>query len=442
MKLRAITIMSAVSALTLASPLVSQTTWSAFPFDDTVSKNAEHVHDPTIIPFKGWYFCFSTSGDGFVVVRRSRDMRDWTTLGPIFANQPDWMAKRFSHKSVWAPDVVVLGDKLRVYYCASNFGTNDSVIGVAECDKFDPMHPLEGWRDLGLVLESVRGKDFYNAIDPEVTIDDQWRHWLFFGSYFAGIFVTELDPVTGKLKDPTAAPQIVARNTAERGNPLEGAAILKRNGQYYLFVSYGLAAQGVRSTYRIMVGRSTSPTGPFLDAKGTSMVDGGHVEVLKGSPPMFSPGHCDALQDDKGRWLMPYHFYDARKFWVKDTWGRPTLQVRELIWSTDGWPLPGLPLEAGKKANEPIQPENLIGKWTRQIDFGEPGTIEFRSNGIVIDGDKKGDWTLRGNQLTLRWPPDANGKRWTDNLTLAYGGRYFAGRNDEGTVLRGIREGV
>ncbi|MGV3613887.1 MAG: arabinan endo-1,5-alpha-L-arabinosidase [Fimbriimonas sp.] len=428
-----------IAVVLLASP--QGMTGSVFPGDGTVARNSEHVHDPTVIAFGGMYFCFSTSGDGFGVLRSSKDLRSWKVHGPILPSQPEWLAKRYAHKSIWAPDVVVMGKRLRLYYCASEFGTNQSVIGMAECDDFDPKNPQKGWRDVGLVYESQRGRDTFNAIDPEVAVDEGGRHWMFFGSYFAGLYAVELNPSTGMLKEG-APPILVARNTGERGNPLEACAVIRREGYYYLFVSYGLAAQGVRSTYRIMVGRSKEATGPYVDAAGKPMTEGGHVNVLKSSPPMFGPGHSDVLRAPDGRWLMPYHFYDARQNWHGDTWGLPTLQIRELLWTADGWPVPGMPVEARPPKARSVFSKDLVGQWTHQVDFGRPSEVELSNDGRARNGDQKGTWTLSGDQVTIRWPSsDAPGRMWIDRLTVGYGGTYYAGRNTAGAVIRGVRKG-
>lgn len=421
--------------LTSLSPSPSGASdWSVFPGDGAKSANSEHVHDPTIVEIGGKAFCFSTSGDGFTVVRSSSDLRSWNVLGPLLSEQPEWLAKRYKHKSIWAPDVLVLGDRVRVYYSASNFGTNGSVIGLAECAKFNPDRPLEGWIDKGLVIETKPGNDS-NAIDAEVIVAPDGKHWMYYGSYWGGIFVVELDPVTGKLKDPTKPNRIcVARNTGDRGNPLEGSAVLRRGDDYYLFVSYGLAAQGVRSTYRVMVGRSKSPTGPFLDRDGKSMAEGGHVNVLKTSPPMMSPGHCDVLTLKDGRTVMPYHFYDARRAWFGDNWGLPTLQIRELLWSKDGWPLPGLPLEAQR----PPSAASPAGRWLHQADFGQPQEIELQADGNVAGGIAPAKWQQDGDTLTITWTP-SRGEPTVDRLQLGYGGGYYVGRNAAGHVVRGIR---
>lgn len=407
-----------------------------FPGDGAHALGAEGVHDPTIIELGGRYYCFCTSGNSFTVIRSSTDLTSWKVEGPIFGESPKWLEPRFHHRSIWAPDVVVLGRSLRMYYCASDFGTNRSVIGMSECPDFDLSHPTRGWVDRGLIIESNPGKEAFNAIDPEVLIDADGKQWMFFGSYFGGIYVASLDAASGKIAD---SPKLVARNTSEKGNPLEGAAVKQRGKYYYLFVSYGLAAQGVRSTYRIMVGRSESPSGPFFDAEGIDMVDGGHLNVLKTSPPMFSPGHCDVLQLHDGRWVMPYHFYDGRKFWHGDLWGLPTMQIRELLWSADGWPLPGLPIESG--AGSSIAPKSSpIGKWTHQADFGAPLQIELKQDGSIAGGLTAGRWRLDQDELVLEWAKADDPKQfWIDRVALYYGGAYYVGRNRGGMVIRGAR---
>jgi arabinan endo-1,5-alpha-L-arabinosidase len=415
-----------------------------FPGDAWTSEGAGNVHDPMVFHYGDRYFCVCTSGNSFGVMRSSPDMKKWTVVGPILPSFPEWLTQRYRHRSLWAPNVVRVGDVLRVYYCMSNWGVNDSVIGFAECDHFDPAHPQTGWEDHGLVLDSKAGRDTFNAIDPEVMIDRTGRHWMYFGSYFDGLHTVELDPATGKLKDPEH-PNIIstARNTGERGDPLEATAMCQHGGYYYLFTSYGLAGQGIRSTYRIMVGRSTDPAGPFTDADGKSMVDGGHVNVLKGSPPMFAAGHCHIFQDTDGRYLMPYHFYDSRHYWVRDMWGLPTLQVRELLWSADGWPLPGLPIGCDEQLAKARKHANLAGTWILQTDFANPMDLELKSNGDAVCEGVTGKWSVTGEEADITWPSDAPFTlRNLHHAVVAYHGNYFVGRAGAEGIIRAIRPDV
>lgn len=412
---------------------------TTFPGDGSTCIGGEHTHDPTIVRFGQTYVCFSTSGGGFGLVRKSSDLKTWKDCGAILPKMPDWICEKYPNAhSVWAPDILVVGKQVRCYYCVSKqFGSNSSVIGMAVNDSFDPQKPTEGWEDKGLLIESVAGTDSFNAIDPETIIDDAGRHWMFYGSYWAGIFVIELDPASGKVK-AGAKPELAAINNTERGNPLEGAAVTHRGGYYYLFVSYGLAGQGVRSTYRIMVGRSKTANGPYVDATGKPMAEGGHVEVLKTSPPMFSPGHCDVFKDADGRYLMPYHYYDGRRHWNRDLWGLPQLQVRELLWTDDGWPLPGLPVQFDNPVKGKVA--SPVGKWVHQADFAQPMQIEILAGGKVKASGSNGTWTLKNGKIVFNWTRDDWPDRvWVDTVQLAYEGKYYVGCNDTGMIIRGIR---
>ena len=72
-----------------------------------------------------------------------------------------------------------------------------------------------------------------------------------------------------------------------------------------MFVNYNWCCRGVESTYELRVGRSTSPTGPFVDRKGVNMVDGGSELVLANITKtsrhkMIGPGHAGIMCDLKG----------------------------------------------------------------------------------------------------------------------------------------------
>jgi arabinan endo-1,5-alpha-L-arabinosidase len=422
-------------ALPQAAPGISD--GSVFPFDGIVLANGD-VHDPSILDWDGTYVMVHTSGNSFVPIRTSRNLTEWKDWGPILSSAPNWLQTAIpTHRSTWAPAPLRLGKMLRIYYCASaKFGENTSYIWMAENPTFDPAHPCDGWVDRGKFIESKAGESNYNAIDPDVLVGPDARQWIVYGSYWSGIYLNELDPTTGLLKDPHAAPIHVASNTGDRGNPLEAPALVYRDGYYYLFVTYGLAAQGVRSTYRMVCGRSKSPTGPYLGFDGKPMTDGGHTDLLKTSPPMFGPGGGNFFQDPKGEWWMAYHYYDGRRNWHGDVWGRPTLQVRRLLWGEDGWPVPGMPAGAELSGRY----ERAAGTWTHQADFSDTAQLTFDRDGTISGGVSKGTWSQSGNELKLQWPrADAPGEFWVDTLHLDATGQYYVGRNQAGLVIRGIR---
>lgn len=374
-------------------------------------------------------------------MRSSSDLIHWRREGTALPEAPEWLRQAIpQHRSIWAPEARRFGpDGMRLYYCASAaFGRNNSWIGVAECPHFDPSRPTEGWRDLGVVISSQEGRDDFNAIDPSILVDAEGRHWMFFGSYWSGVYVAEIDPATGKLK--TGEKTLVARNPRDRANGIEAPCAVYHDGYYYLIVDYGLAAQGVQSTYHLVVGRSKAPNGPFVDSRGASMTDGGHEDLLNSSSPMFGPGGGNAIQDSKGRWLLSLHYYDARQAWHGHVWGLPTLQIRELLWTADGWPAPGLPVTPETLDLARHSHASPVGVWKHQADFGSVDTLEIRKDGTcVLGGREKGKWSQDGDRLKLEWEPNAFGVSFTDEVELAYGGNYYVGRNGGGTIVRGVR---
>ncbi|MES1228112.1 MAG: arabinan endo-1,5-alpha-L-arabinosidase, partial [Armatimonadota bacterium] len=340
------------------------------------------------------------------------------------------------HNSIWAPAPVVIGDTLRLYYCASaRFGQNTSFIGMAECKHFNPSKPTEGWVDKGLLVSSKQGVSNFNAIDPDVCIGPDGRQWMVYGSYWSGIYEVELDAASGLVKDPAKPALHVASNTADKGNPLEAPALVYHDGQYYLFVTYGLAAQGIRSTYRMMCGRSKNPDGPFLgfDDK-TSMAEGGNTVLLRSSSPMFGPGGGNFFLDEHGNSLMAYHYYDSRRFWNRDIWGAPTMQSRHMVWGPDGWPVPGLPV--GVNLSHGV----VDGEWMFQVDFGRVDTLTLTKEGVCKLGNQAGKWVREGKKLTFHWPRlDGAEGEYVDTLTLDESDQFFVGRNQFGAVIRGIK---
>ena len=53
------------------------------------------------------------------------------------------------------------------------------------------------------MLSSYVETDDWNAIDPNLVIEDEKNVWLTWGSFWGGIKMRRLDPATGKLSQPT-----------------------------------------------------------------------------------------------------------------------------------------------------------------------------------------------------------------------------------------------
>ena len=227
-----------------------------------------------------------------------------------------------------------------LYYAYSVFGLNTSGIALATNQTLDPKDPRYHWKDEGKVLESVE-TDAFNAIDPNIVLDQHGQPWLSFGSFWSGIKMRRIEAATGKTDDrDRALYSLAGRAKPENADPpkpgrpanwqaIEAPFIVRHGRYYYLFVSFDLCCRGVHSTYRIMVGRSRKVTGPYVDERGTPMLQGGGKELLTGNGRWVGPGGESVLQKPRGD-LLVFHAYDAET-------GKPALQISTLNWE-HGWP--------------------------------------------------------------------------------------------------------
>jgi len=296
------------------------------------------IHDPHIIRHKDFYYIYSTGRRGQVIgAIRSNDLKRWYRIDSPLAAVPDWVTEQIPRcRSLWASDVHLINGRYCLYYSASTFGSQRSMIGMLSNTTLDPADAAYKWVDEGKIIESDRGKDF-NAIDAAVAADEQGRVWLCFGSFWGGIKMIELDAGTGKALGDNPTVYSLARRQ-QGTSAIEAPYIIRRGQWYYLFVSFDACCRGAQSTYNIRVGRSQNILGPYRDADGIPMLDGGGTLVLEGGQRYKGPGHNSILQDGGTDYLV-YHTYDAQNR------GMSILQIRPLVWDSDGWPHPEAPLE-------------------------------------------------------------------------------------------------
>ena len=290
------------------------------------------IHDPVIAQENGVYYLFGT-GRGISLLT-SKDRVTWQRQGRVFEQPLAWTAETIpgSRDSYWAPDISFFGGKWHLYYSVSTFGKNRSAIGLATNVTLDSKRADYKWEDQGVVTQS-RPEDNFNAIDPNVLVDDKGAAWLSFGSFWGGLQLLSLDPATGKAKVPDAKPITIAARprTREIQGSIEAPFLIQHAGRFYQFASFDFCCRGINSTYNIRVGRSEKIEGPYLDKDGKSMLDGGGTPVLAGSGRWKGTGH-NAIFRDKGVDYLVYHAYDA-----EDN-GQSKLQIRALQWDAEGWP--------------------------------------------------------------------------------------------------------
>lgn len=271
----------------------------------------------------------------------SRDMKQWNKEKPVFDTAPLWAVNTIPgfKGHIWAPDISFHHGQYYLYYSVSAFGKNTSSIGVATNTTLDPTDKNFKWVDHGKVIQSVPGRDLWNAIDPNLAYDEQQQPWLVFGSFWSGMKLVKLNADLKQVAEPQEWYTVSKRARdfkTEDNNPGEAAVeapfIYKKGKYYYLFVSFDFCCRGAESTYKIMVGRSEKITGPYVDKDGVRLDQGGGTLVKKGDAAFPGLGH-NSVYNFNGKDYLIYHAYDAADG------GKPKLKIEVLQWDGE-WPLP------------------------------------------------------------------------------------------------------
>jgi arabinan endo-1,5-alpha-L-arabinosidase len=291
----------------------------------------QRIHDPVIAHEDDTYYVFSTGS--LIPFICSKDKVTWEFCGRVFKSNPPWTREINPNLTdIWAPDISYFNDQWHLYYAVSAFGSQNSAIGLATNVTLDPDSPDYEWVDQGQILRS-KGGDKWNAIDPNLVLDENGEPWLAWGSFWQGIWMRKIDRSTGQLdaNDETYH-QLANRSSGpDNTSAIEGAFIISRNGKWYLFASFDQCCQGVASTYNMRVGRSDALTGPYVDRAGVPLTEGGGTRILSAYGQWKGPGHNGMLLEDGTYWIV-YHAYDANQI------GIPKLRIESLSWDADGWP--------------------------------------------------------------------------------------------------------
>ena len=305
--------------------------------------------DPSVVRGPdGAYYLYATGAVGY----KSYNLADWTSMGWIFNNDTDPTEDRIGLPGgVWACDINYINGKYVLYFAKSVWGGEWTCgVGVAVSDT--PQGPFHSAKRLFNSTEI----GVQNSIDP-FYIEDGGKKYLFWGS-FRGIYGIQLSD-DGLSLAPGASKQKIA------GTYIEGTCIHKRGGYYYLIGSGGTCCEGLKSTYHLVVARSTSLFGPYYNKSGTSALNNGFSTILTGNNSVKGPGHCsEIIQDDAGNDWMVYHGYDVKN----ESAGRKCYLER-VTWDANGWPVlgSGTPCASGTKPKI----NNISGGMQEKWNFSE-----------------------------------------------------------------------
>ncbi|KAI0737879.1 glycoside hydrolase family 43 protein [Daedaleopsis nitida] len=292
------------------------------------------VRDPAIMynADSKKYFVFST-GSGIKIFTAGSSLKGpWTQHGAVLSNCTDQQCGG----GTWAPDVHFVNGRYVLYYSISQVSSQNSSIGVAT----SPSMEAGTWNDLGRVISS-KGGDAYNAIDGNLIQSNGLK--FAFGSYNQGIFQLPLSDIHTLAADPPGT-HLAGAN----GQPTEGGFTYKpQNSSYFFqFFSHGVTLFNPNQTdpipagqeYKVLVGRSKSVSGPFLDKAGHKLTEAlkpaaGSL-VLGSHDNVYAPGGQSLYRDPvSGRDVIVYHYVP------RDALGGPARLGINFVDFSSGWPV-------------------------------------------------------------------------------------------------------
>ncbi len=456
------------------------------------AKQRVSVHDPSVVydQSTGRYYVFGSHKAGAF----STDMQNWTVANPTWLpdnnetafttpavksvtkggvavslpqfNAADWAGRNDAsfdiNGNMWAPDVIwntsmekwcmYLSVNGNAWHSSIILLTADNIVGpyvyqgpVITCGFYDAAHSYKD-TDMELALGTISSLptrynlgnkfgDFWpHTIDPCVFYDEGGRLWMSYGSWFGGIWMLELDELTGlRDYDVTYASQSNASyNVATDGYfgkkiaggysvSGEGSYICHIGQYYYLFVSYGEFAPD--GGYQMRVFRSENPDGPYVDSRGVSAVYSGRAtnygldcdtrgEKLMGAYNNWgemtvgecSQGHNSIIVAPDGRNYLVYH----TKF-NNGTVGHE-VRVHQVFVNEDGW-LVAAPFEYNGETvtdheiatSQPFTADEIAGSYNllihqyrldhKNFEEQQPVSITLTADGQVTGG-LSGSWSL------------------------------------------------
>lgn len=283
--------------------------------------------DPAVIRGQdGYFYLYATQTDKYwMPIYRSKDLVNWEYQKTAFRNATKPTIP--GGGAFWAPEIHYINNKYVLYFSWAKWGDgNSSYTAVATSDS-----PLGDFPDSKALITN---EEFGSNVIDQYYYEDGGKKYMFFGS-FNGIFVTELTDDGLSVKRDTSGKPTLKKKVC--GNAFEATNIYKKNGYYYLFASINncCPSDGLQSKYKVVVGRSKSLFGPYVDKSGKDMLNNSWELVLEGDgQKWFGPGHnATIIQDDEGTEWMIYHSYQKTGNGVGGRLG----MLDRLQW-VDGWP--------------------------------------------------------------------------------------------------------
>ena len=380
---RLIALLAAV--LVVLTPAVARANPVSESFADTFA-------DPVIVRGDdGLWYAYGTTdplreGEGVfhrIPMARSSNLIDWTYVGDAFTadQRPAFAA---ANTAFWAPDVRRQGDHWVMYVTVTETAQAPGASAIGAATAPTPTGPWT-FSDTPVVAPRPSGDGGWLwTFDPTRITAPDGTMYLYYGSYFGGIWVSEMTPdglhITGEA------------TRVAIDNKFEGAYVVLRDGWYYLFASSANCCAGPTTGYSVSVGRSRDPRGPFVDKLGQSLNvsrAGGTPVIAPNGNRWVGTGHNGLVTDLAGQDWFVYHAIDRNDPYLDGTSGineRPMLLDR-LDW-IGGWPT----VRAGAWASDELR-DRPVTRTPVQDDFTRLSTRDWR---VVSGSWSVADGRLRG----------------------------------------------
>ncbi|WP_172805764.1 glycoside hydrolase family 43 protein [Brachybacterium sp. P6-10-X1] len=268
---------------------------------------ATNQPDPGILRVGQRYYLYSTAGTaGNMPVLRSPDLVHWHLVGD---GQPV-IAAWANHGRHWAPEVIEVDGRYHAYYTAWERATDRQAIGVAVADR--PEGPFVDEAATPLLSTPAEG----GCIDASPFRDEDGTLWLLWkndGNAAGQDSYLFAQPLTASgLSLHGSRTRILERDQEWEVYTIEGPAIIRDGGRYYLFYSAG---EYWNETYGVGVAVADSVDGPW-----TKIDDG---PLLAANEVAAGPGHGMPVRAADGVWYV-YHAWrpdsigedPGRQIWI------------------------------------------------------------------------------------------------------------------------------
>ncbi|RUS15665.1 glycosyl hydrolase [Endogone sp. FLAS-F59071] len=289
----------------------------------------------------GTYYLFTTHD--YIGIRKSTDRTNWWYAGQAV---PWW-----GSQDVWAPDVTNHGSEVTfIILFYSSYSASTSCLDASTVTGFSmPTQNSLEVKTAPFISQLVR---LWNQARTPTRV--------LFSPVKTVTHITLLIPLQSKMPLETGGSCLdhgikasiyiypVDKNGNKTGSPVriahrsnsaaEGPSIYLHNNKYYLFASWGNCcppSSGVvgapHEPYQIIVCRSSTINGNYVDARGVSCLQDGHLKILHGQGQVWGTGGQMVFYDNTS--VLVYHWYNSSNNYL------PSLGINPLTWNENDWPI-------------------------------------------------------------------------------------------------------